>query len=739
VLLVLLALAGCGRNEAAHSGVLDLRASALHGARALEGEWEFYWQRPADGMPDAFLPCAHWRGERLADGRRLPAFGYGTYRLNVRVPKGRGGTRLAVVLEPIDTAYRLSVTTPEGDVIVPPTGVGVFGVDETSHRPAYRRLEVPFVVNGDFRITLEVSNFEIRTGGPWSPPVLADADIASHDGRARRDQDYLILGVLLVMSLHHLGIFVLHRRDRGPLWLFLFTTIVAIRTLVTARFVDEQQAEHWWSLLSRIEYLTFYVGCPMFLLFMTSAFPRDFPRSSLRIVSWVCAPFVVSLIATPAFVFTETLIPFQFLTIVFVVWLLLVMTGATRRSRDVLPRLVLVGMFVLAVTVINDIAHQIIKTPYIVHYGLTGFLIFQSLLVAVLNQRARGQAEAYAHKMETQANEMAVLNDELRRQIGQRSQRLSQMLATLALRGEQAYRLEVGAVLAQRYRIDGLLGEGGMGAVYAAARLVDGKNVALKVIATSGGNDVLARFAREAEAAATVNHPNVVSILDIDVGEQGELFIVMERVVGAALDAHRSRFGDRAWALPLLGQLARALAAIHAAGVVHRDLKPSNVLVDVAGVIKVADFGIAAVRRGDTPAPSFGPEDQERTQPDRPSRPPTPRVDSPELTRTGVILGSPLYMAPEAACGAQHVTSQADLFSFGIIAFEMLSGRRPFDKPIEQMTSFRAPPSLQRLCAELPGNVVELIDRCLAFDPGARPTAEELIEALESRANSPYG
>jgi serine/threonine-protein kinase len=244
----------------------------------------------------------------------------------------------------------------------------------------------------------------------------------------------------------------------------------------------------------------------------------------------------------------------------------------------------------------------------------------------------------------------------------------------------------------------------------------------------SGGTDVLARFAREAEAVSTVNHPNVVSILDIDVGQHGELFIVMERVAGSALDAHRRHFGDRAWALPLLGQLARALAAIHAAGVVHRDLKPGNILVDGAHVIKVADFGIAMVRRGDTPAHAA--EDGSSTQLDRPARPWTARAAASELTQTGMIMGSPFYMAPETVRGAQ-VTSQADIFSFGIIAFEMLTGQRPFEQPIERMTPFRAPTSLRLLCGDLPGDLPELIDRSLALDPTKRPTAEALARALD--------
>ena len=184
----------------------------------------------------------------------------------------------------------------------------------------------------------------------------------------------------------------------------------------------------------------------------------------------------------------------------------------------------------------------------------------------------------------------------------------------------------------------------------------------------------------------------------------------MERVQGSTLDHERNRFGDSGWALPVLGQLAEALAAIHRSGVVHRDLKPQNILVNSDGVIKVADFGIAALRRQDVvtrrgvahrpddgvalPRPddsvaSSRPDDsvaspQPRrvgtvtdslpTRGDRPSQLSRPSSAGSELTRTGTVMGSPLYMAPETWQGSKFATRQADMFSFGIIAYEILSG-----------------------------------------------------------------
>jgi serine/threonine protein kinase len=199
--------------------------------------------------------------------------------------------------------------------------------------------------------------------------------------------------------------------------------------------------------------------------------------------------------------------------------------------------------------------------------------------------------------------------------------------------------------------------------------------------------------------------------------------------------------------------------------VVHRDLKPQNILVNSDGVIKVADFGIATLQSGDsvdlpplvevalpsgaTPDPDddvapVRPREQAkitktlnesvRTRGDRPSKmtgPSSSSGSSSGLTRTGTVLGSPLYMAPEAWHGAEYVTRQADMFSFGIIAYELLTGSRPFDAPVEMNRPYQRPPALAGKCPKVPAAVSTLVDACLLADPSARPTADALIEALD--------
>lgn len=718
-LILLILSAGCrpasGPSWNAQSGVMDLSTwSVDRGPVRLGGDWEIYWQRRVDDKPDGYLRPQRWKGARLPDGTELPGQGYATYRLKVLVPDAmkRGATPLELLTEPALSAYRLSITDEGGRALIAPLSVGTFGESAAAARSSSRRLHPSFQTTGDFWVTLEVSNFETRSGGPWMPPVLGSIEQIESSLRHQRDLDFLVVGLFLVMALHHLGMFALRRSERGPLWLALITLLVALRVLLMGKYVDDPAATTWWAWLLRLEYLTFYVGVPLFALFVRSVFPT---YASVRFVrtSLICAaPFVAVLLFFPPRVFTETLNAYQLISVVQVAWVLIILFRATRGQRDVLPLLMLLGFAPLSAAMIYDILHihGMVASSFAIHFGLSGFIVFQSLLLAVGNQRARRQSEA--------------LNEELRRKVGDRSHHFAHMLELLAREARHAAELEPGAVMAERYRIEHLLGKGGMGAVYAAARLSDERPVALKVISLASDATVLARLAREAQAAATVNHPNVVSILDIDADEEGKLFIVMERVDGTSLEEKRKRFGDCDWAMPLLVQLARALAAIHAAEVVHRDLKPANVLLTDGGVVKVADFGIATLHKGDSTSVTVEGGDSGSNG-----------FPTSALTQTGVVMGTPRYMAPEATKGARYVDRCSDMFSFGVIAYEMLSGERPFEVSFGPAFD-RAPRSLRTLRPGLPAELAALLDRCLETEPGRRPRADILVSALDLALSS---
>ena len=218
------------------------------------------------------------------------------------------------------------------------------------------------------------------------------------------------------------------------------------------------------------------------------------------------------------------------------------------------------------------------------------------------------------------------------------------------------------------YEILEPLGEGGMGTVYRAVDTRLRRPVAIKVLRQEGvlNAESRRRFVQEARAASALNHPHIITIYDI--GEEGGAnFIAMEYVGGRSLAdvVRRERLGF-ADALKYAIQIADALATAHSAGIVHRDLKPANIVVSDKGSIKVLDFGLAKLTESTTPAAEDAPDTTE-----------TELSDERLRTEEGTILGTVAYMSPEQAEG-KPADARSDVFSFGVMLYEMFTGRRAF-------------------------------------------------------------
>ena len=267
------------------------------------------------------------------------------------------------------------------------------------------------------------------------------------------------------------------------------------------------------------------------------------------------------------------------------------------------------------------------------------------------------------------------------------------------------------------YRIVALLGAGGMGAVYQAHDTRLGRDVALKVFTAHDADEPARalRFDREARALAALSHPNIVTIHSVEV-EDGRRFLTMELVAGRAL-----RDAIPVGGLPLENcvtfaiAIADGLAAAHERGVLHRDLKPANIMVTSGGSLKILDFGLA-------------------------TRPPTPDEDESRtalaLTRPGHVLGTAPYMSPEQVQG-RPAGPASDLFSLGVVIYEMASGRRPFGgaSQAEVITAILrdAPPPLPLVRPDVPDGLWRIVRRCLEKDPNARyQAALDLKHDLES-------
>ncbi len=271
------------------------------------------------------------------------------------------------------------------------------------------------------------------------------------------------------------------------------------------------------------------------------------------------------------------------------------------------------------------------------------------------------------------------------------------------------------AVIARRYRIERLIGAGGMGVVAAAEDLQSGEPVAIKFLIHHQADQrdgQLERFVREAQALLRVQSEHVVRVLDVGNLANGAPFIVMERLEGEDLGARLISHGPGApeEVVDAIVQACAAVGSAHACGIVHRDLKPANLFMarqpDGRRVLKVLDFGVSKLG-----------------------------AYSPALTQASTMVGSAYYMSPEQMHGLRELDGRSDVWALGVTLYELLTGRLPFEGgSISEVCSrvlYESPASPQRLRPDLPPALCAVILRCLTRDPGARyPTAEALAEAL---------
>ncbi len=274
-----------------------------------------------------------------------------------------------------------------------------------------------------------------------------------------------------------------------------------------------------------------------------------------------------------------------------------------------------------------------------------------------------------------------------------------------------------GAVIAGRYRLESIVGKGGMGAVWSATHLGLHRVVAVKIISSdfARSHDLRARFDTEAKAAAKLQSRHVVQIYDNGELADGTPFIAMELLQGESLQTRLVHGGPVSLAetVQVVSQVARALGRAHAAGIVHRDIKPDNIFLaqseeDGGIVVKVLDFGVAKFSIAD---------------------------ETQSTTRTGALVGTPLFMSPEQARGLKTIDGRTDLYSLGLVAYTMLTGRQAFtgesfgDLLLQICT--RSLPSLVTYRPDVPPAVEAWFIRTCARDPDARfPTAQDLVDAL---------
>ncbi|HZT53651.1 MAG TPA: serine/threonine-protein kinase, partial [Gaiellaceae bacterium] len=263
--------------------------------------------------------------------------------------------------------------------------------------------------------------------------------------------------------------------------------------------------------------------------------------------------------------------------------------------------------------------------------------------------------------------------------------------------------VSVGDVVARKYRVDRVLGAGGMGVVVAATDMQLDRQVAIKLLLPEAlaNPEIVGRFSREARAAAKIHSEHVARVIDVGVLESGAPYMVMEYLEGTDLAQRIAAHGPLApaEAARTVLEACEALAEAHAAGIVHRDLKPANLFLarrpDRSVTVKVLDFGISK-------AP----------------------VGGGGVTSTRAVMGSPHYMSPEQLVSAKHVDARSDIWSLGIVLYEALVGSPPYvadTMPEIVAKILQTPtPSVRALRPELPAEIERVVERCMAKDPARR-------------------
>ena len=417
--------AGAGAAEA---GVFDLSDFSFeHGVVELNGEWRFYWMRLLE--PDDFaggsLDSADagqfvqvpesWRSYTL-DGRRLPAGGYATYRLILRFDESEIGRRFALRINNAATAYRLWIGGRELG------GNGVVGTDRDSMVPAnYSRTYSFALESSETEIVLQVANFVQRKGGLWDALLLGYEDRVVRGAVREMVAEAVLAGIYLMIGVHHLLLFLLHRENKEALYFGLFSLVIGLRVSVTGQSLLYRLLPGLdWELGVKMEYWGFLGAALLFLLYYGTLFPRELSRRISLAAAALLSLSLLMVTVLPARLYTELLLPFSLIGIAVILYLGLALALALIRSRPYAWLHAIAWLFVLA-TALNDMLfyNQFIETGDMLPVGILTAVVIQSLMLSVR------QARAY-RDIRRMSGELARFNESLETKIRERTAELEQ-------------------------------------------------------------------------------------------------------------------------------------------------------------------------------------------------------------------------------------------------------------------------------------------------------------------------
>ena len=412
------------KHPRAVAGILDLSGYTFekNGLVALDGEWEFYWSRFIDPMsyqkPNPRLPDDHivvpsfWNGHHLQN-ETIGATGFATYRLKIINSAYRG--QFGLRFSEISTAFTLFVN---GKQVY---ACGLPGEDRMHAVPRWLGDVVYFNTDGDtMDIVLHISNYHYIKGGLCTSITLGTAG----EMKAMRERtlgiDFFVLVSLIIIGLYHLCLAAIRRNDRKTPFLTkktifffgMFCLVIALRFVSSGEhYLSHMFPSISWSLMHKIEYLTFCLAIPLFAFYINSYFPADFNRRILVLIVWVSGIISVIIIATPSTIYSHTAKFYQLFTLAGIAYAVVAIVRAAIKGREGAV-IVLAGFMLMALAGINDMLHEnrIIHTAYITHIGLALFVIAQSILLGVRFFQAFDRIENLSDELQRTSEEIEKKN-----------------------------------------------------------------------------------------------------------------------------------------------------------------------------------------------------------------------------------------------------------------------------------------------------------------------------------------
>ena len=351
----------------------------------LSGEWAFYWQQHL--LPDDFAQQAsrlqkqfievpgYWKGYEI-EGKKLPGFGYATYRLLIHL--NSQDEPFALRIREVQTAYRIFV---DGQSV---GSLGLAAKDFATTVPQQFPQVFDFEIRANqMELIIQVSNFHHRRGGAWEVIQLGrEIDIRKAQEKGT-SFDLFLFGSIFIMALYHLGLFVVRKKDRSPLFFSIFCFLIALRLLTTGeRYLIHLFPNIQWELMIKLEYLSFYLAVPVFVSFMRSIFPR-FSKRILRLIQLLALGFACVVLLTPVRLYSHTIHIYEVFTVLCLIYgLYIIITSLMHKNIEAL--ILLIGFIIFGMTVVNDMLHveRIIQTGFLTPLGLFIFILSQAFLLS---------------------------------------------------------------------------------------------------------------------------------------------------------------------------------------------------------------------------------------------------------------------------------------------------------------------------------------------------------------------